>query len=81
MAAHIFYSRQDHLLREYLLQKGPIKIALDFSQNSNLADCLTHGMYLSLLNHLNDTPFAERFISSEEIVQHCAEENRKRNYH
>lgn len=55
-------------LTKYLLHKAPKKIALNFSKNSNLADGLTHGMYLNLAEHLKETPFIERFISSEEIV-------------
>ncbi len=55
-------------LVEYLKKKNPKKIAVNFSKNSNLADGLTHGMYLILLDHLNETPFPERLISSEEII-------------
>lgn len=46
----------------------PKKIAVNFSQNSSLADGLSHGMYLQLIEHLKDTPYKERLISSEEIV-------------
>jgi len=47
---------------------NPNKIALNFSRNSSLADGLTHGVYLELMDLLKDTPYPERFISSEEIV-------------
>jgi Xaa-Pro aminopeptidase len=47
---------------------NPNKIALNFSRNSSLADGLTHGVYLELLDLLKDTPYTERFVSSEEIV-------------
>ena len=33
-----------------------------------MADGLTHGVYLELMDFLKDTPFADRLISSEEIV-------------
>ncbi len=47
---------------------NPNKIAINYSQNSSLADGLTHGVYLELVDILKDTPFVERFVSSEEIV-------------
>ncbi len=53
---------------DYLTKKNPTKIAINYSVNSTLADGLTHGMYQILLNHLKDTPFAERLVSSEEII-------------
>lgn len=46
----------------------PAKIAINFSRDSNLADGLTHGMYLELLDHLKDTDYVKRLISSEEII-------------
>ena len=47
---------------------NPNKIAINYSQNSSLADGLTHGVYLELVDILKETPFVERFVSSEEIV-------------
>lgn len=47
---------------------NPNKIALNFSRNSSMADGLTHGVYLELIDLLKETPYAERFVSSEEIV-------------
>lgn len=46
----------------------PNKIAINYSRDSNLADGLTHGMYLELTDHLRDTPYLERLISSEDII-------------
>ena len=46
----------------------PQKIAINYSLNSTLADGLTHGMYLELMNHLKDTPYENRLVSSEVIV-------------
>ncbi len=60
-------SVQDTLL-EVLNKYKPEKIAVNYSQNSSLADGLTHGMYLQLMKYLNGTPYAERLISSEDIV-------------
>ncbi len=53
---------------EYLKKKNPKKIAINYSKNSVLADGLTYGMYQILLDHLEGTGFAERLISSEEII-------------
>lgn len=55
-------------LLEYLRKHNPKKIAINFSKHSNLADGLTYGLYLNLLDHLAGTDFPQRFISSEEIV-------------
>ncbi|RJP73601.1 MAG: aminopeptidase P family protein [Ignavibacteriales bacterium] len=51
------------------LQKyKPNKIAINFSRDSNIADGLTHGMYLELVDQLKDTEYINRLISSEEII-------------
>lgn len=55
-------------LVKYLTKKNPKNIAINYSRNSNLADGLTHGMYLILLEHLKGTEFANRLISSEDII-------------
>jgi Xaa-Pro aminopeptidase len=55
-------------LIEYLKNKNPNKIAINFSTDSNLADGLTHGMYLILLEHFSGTDFSKRLVSSEEII-------------
>jgi Xaa-Pro aminopeptidase len=58
---------KDDLIKT-LNKYNPNKIAINFSRNSSMADGLTHGVYLELLDLLKDTPFVERFISSEEII-------------
>lgn len=59
-------------VKEDLLQViksyDPKTIAVNYSLNSALADGLTHGMYLELLDHLKDTPYKDRLISSEDII-------------
>ncbi len=55
-------------LHEYLSKENPQKIALNYSLNSNLADGLTHGLYVILKKHLEGTSFVDRFVSSEEII-------------
>ena len=47
---------------------NPQKIAINYSKNSNLADGLTHGMYLDLIDKFNGTLFLDKLISSEEII-------------
>jgi Xaa-Pro aminopeptidase len=49
-------------------QYKPNKIAINYSRNSSLADGMTHGLYLELLDHFNGTDYASKLISSEEIV-------------
>jgi len=46
----------------------PNHIAINYSRDSNLADGLTHGMYLELMDHLRDTDYVNRLVSSEEII-------------
>lgn len=55
-------------LLKVLERINPNKIAINFSKNSNLADGLTYGMYLDLIEKLKDTSFVEKLISSEEII-------------
>jgi len=55
-------------LVEVLDMYKPSKIAINFSRNSTLADGLTYGLYLELLDHLKDTKHAHSLISSEDIV-------------
>ncbi|PID60321.1 MAG: Xaa-Pro aminopeptidase [Ignavibacteriae bacterium] len=55
-------------LIKVLNKYNPNKIALNYSRNSSLADGLTHGVYLELIDLLKDTPYTERFVSSEDIV-------------
>ena len=55
-------------LLEYLNVHKPNKIAVNYSQNSDLADGLTHGMYLILHEHLKGSGYEDKLISSEEII-------------
>lgn len=55
-------------LQEYLKKKNPGSIAINFSRNSVLADGMTHGLYLNLLDHLKGTGFEDKLVSSEEII-------------
>ncbi len=55
------------LVRE-ISELNPQKIAVNFSTSDHMSDGLSHGMYLLLQNYLKDTPFKNKFVSSEEIV-------------
>lgn len=55
-------------LLEYISQKKPKTIALNYSENDCMADGLTHGMYLTLESIVAQTEWAGRFISSQPLV-------------
>lgn len=55
-------------LVEYITSKNPKKIAINYSKNSVLADGLSYGLYQVLLDHLADTDYMNRLVSSEEII-------------
>ncbi len=47
---------------------NPKNIALNYSAIDVAADGLSHGNYLNIVNYLEDTPYAGRLISAENIV-------------
>ena len=55
-------------LVEQLTRFSPRSIAINFSENTPLADGLSHGLYLSLKRYLDGTPFADRLVTSENII-------------
>ena len=55
-------------LLNMLKEKNPKSIAVNYSKNSNIADGLSHGMYLILLDHLKGTGYEDKLVSSEEII-------------
>ena len=59
-------------IREDLLKTlnkiNPQKIAINYSTNDYMSDGLTHGMYLLLQEYLKETPYADRLVSSEAVV-------------
>lgn len=55
-------------LLEYLKEKNPSSIAINYSKNSVLSDGLTYGMYLLLNDYLEGTEFKDRLVSAEEII-------------
>ena len=55
-------------LLEYLREINPRTIGVNYSQDSEICDGLTHGMYLTLHGFLSEIGFADRLASSEKIV-------------
>lgn len=55
-------------LKETLSRIDPKRIAINFSLDDTMSDGLTHGMYLTLLKALEDTPYGGRLESSQVIV-------------
>ncbi|MBS0265664.1 MAG: aminopeptidase P family protein [Planctomycetes bacterium] len=55
-------------LVEVLTKLNPRRLALNFSVDDFAADGLTHGMYSLLLQYLTGTPYAERIVSSVDVV-------------
>ena len=56
-------------LRAELERLQPASIAINTSQTDVMADGLSHGMYLKLLEILHNTPFAARLVSAENIIR------------
>ncbi|MDQ3249719.1 MAG: Xaa-Pro peptidase family protein [Chloroflexota bacterium] len=51
-----------------LKRLNPQQIALNYSTNDPHADGLSHGLYQLLTTYLADTPFAERIVSAERVI-------------
>ena len=56
------------LLRDTLTRLNPDRIAVNTSRNNVHADGLTHAMYEMLRDYLSGTPYADRLVSSEPIL-------------
>jgi Xaa-Pro aminopeptidase len=54
---------------EVLRRIDPQKIALNFSRDDVKADGLTHGMFLLLQDYLAETPYAERLVCADRIIE------------
>ena len=55
-------------LRDTITRLNPDQIAVNTSRNNVHADGLTHAMYEILRDYLKETPFADRLISAEPII-------------
>jgi Xaa-Pro aminopeptidase len=60
-------SIQEELLKK-LKQYDPQRIAINYSKSDVMADGLSHGMYVMLMEYLSGTEYARRLVSSEEVV-------------
>jgi len=54
--------------KEYMKTIDPGKIALNYSTGSEIADGITHGMYLTMRELLEDIGMADRIVSAERVV-------------
>lgn len=55
-------------LRETLQRIDPDEVAVNTSQNNVHADGLTHAMYRMLVGYLSGTPYADRLVSAEPVI-------------
>jgi Xaa-Pro aminopeptidase len=55
-------------LRDTITRLDPARIAVNTSRNNVHADGLTHAMYEILRDYLKDTPYADRLVSAELMV-------------
>lgn len=54
------------LVRE-ITKRDPKTIALNYATDDSMADGLTHGMYLLLIEHLQGSPYLDRLVSAGDI--------------
>ena len=54
--------------RELVASIDPSDIAVNFSRDNNIADGLTHGMYLQLTGALEGTGYEDALVSSSDVV-------------
>ncbi len=55
-------------LLDFLQRRNPSSIAVNYSQDSEVCDGLTHGMYLTLQAWLGEIGFEGRLVSSERLI-------------
>jgi Xaa-Pro aminopeptidase len=65
-----FQKEPEETLPEIVRRLDPKTIALNYSEQSVAADGLTHGLYLRLVRMFEGTPFAQRFVSAENLIGH-----------
>jgi Xaa-Pro aminopeptidase len=61
----------------YIKKLNPKNIALNYSEGSEIADGITHGMYLTMFYLLKKIGFEDRIISAERIVSALRERKSK----
>ena len=63
--------------QKLMKQLNPDRIALNYSEGSEICDGLTHGMYLTIFNLLKEIEMEKRIISAENIVSAMRERKSK----
>lgn len=58
---------KDHFLAAFRALK-PSSIAINYSENSEVCDGLTYGMYLTLQSYFSELGYLDRLVSAEKIV-------------
>ncbi len=53
---------------KFIKKKAPKKILINFSKDSPIADGLSHGMYLNLIEVLKEAGYEDRIFSSEKLI-------------
>lgn len=54
--------------KQIIHEIDPRNIALNYSINSNTADGISYGIFLTLKEILSDTPYKDRFVSAEDLL-------------
>ncbi len=54
--------------QSYMKKLNPETIALNYSEGSEIADGITHGMFLTIFNMLKEIGLEDRIVSAEKIV-------------
>jgi Xaa-Pro aminopeptidase len=54
--------------QDYLQKINPRKIAVNYSENSEICDGITHGMFLTMHHFLSELGYQDRIISAERII-------------
>jgi len=65
------------VFQEILKNENPRTIALNYSEDSEICDGLTHGLYIKMKNYLRELGFESRIISSEPIISAIRERKTK----
>lgn len=55
-------------MRAILGKLNPRQIAINYSKSSYTADGLSHGLYLTLQEYLEGTPYGDRLVSAEKVI-------------
>ncbi len=65
---HSYIAGPKEEFQKLLKRVDPRQIAINYSPSDAASDGLTHGMYLLLGEYLGGTPYADRFISAEQLI-------------